>query len=135
MGSAGSGKFGNYRGSGAGSFYGDGSGGDGSGGDGSGGELKCPLSIENINLDDVGMCDYYQNYNKVPFVNEKIELSENLVNKRMVVVLSDTKKIIGNLPIHYNYLNLCLKKEMRYSGEIISSGLSPIPYIVVNLYA
>lgn len=130
MGSAGSGKFGNYRGSGAGSFYGD-----GSGGDGSGGEFKCPLFIENIKLDDVGMCDYYQNYNKVPFVNEKIELSEKLVNKRMVVVLSDTKEIIGNLPIHYNYLNLCLKKGMRYSGEIISSGLSPIPYIVVNLYA
>lgn len=125
MGSAGSGEFGNYRGNGAGSFHGD----------GSGGELQCPLLIENINLDDVGICNYYQNHNKVPVVDELVEISEILVNKRMVVVLSDTKEIIGNLPIQYNYLNLCIKKGMRYSGKIISSGLSPIPYIVVNLYA
>lgn len=125
MGSAGSGKFGNYSGSGAGSFHGD----------GSGGELQCPLSIENINLEDVGICNYYQNYNKVPNVEEVVEVSEILINKRMAVVLSNSKEIIGNLPIQYNFLNLCIKKGMQYTGKIISSGLSPIPYIVVNLHA
>ena len=58
-----------------------------------------------------------------------------LVNKRLAVVLSSTQEVIGNLPVSYNYLNLCIKKRIKYLGEIKSSGLSPVPFIVVNLYA
>lgn len=125
MGSCGSGMFGTYRGGGAGSI------------DNSGGVIKdeCPLKIENIKLEDVAVSEYYQGYNDVPCVGEEVEVSTQLINKRLAVVLTSTQEVIGNLPVAYNFLNLCLKKGMHYAGEIKSSGVFPIPFIVVNLYA
>lgn len=125
MGSSGNGMFGTYRGGGAGSIANGGT----KGGDG------CPLEIENILLEDVAISEYFLNHNDVPSASEQVELSMQLVNKRLAVVLTSTQEVIGNLPVSYNYLNLCIKKGKRYSGEIKSSGLSPIPFIVVNLYA
>ena len=111
MGSSGNGMFGTYRGGGAGSIVRGGN----NGGD------ECPLAIENILLEDVAISEYFQNHKDVPSTGP--------------VVLSSTQEVIGNLPVSYNYLNLCIKKGKRYSGEIKSSGLSPVPFIVVNLYA
>lgn len=125
MGSSGSGIFGTYSGGGAGSSVNG----------GNTGEDGCPLEIENIPLEDVAISEYFLNHDNVPSVGELIELSMHLVNKRLVVVLTSTQEVIGNLPVTYNYLNLCIKKGKRYSGAIKSSGLSPIPFIVVNLYA
>lgn len=98
-------------------------------------EMGCPAVIENIKLEDVAVSEYHLRYKNVPTVNEAVELSTQLVNKRLVVVLSDTQEIIGNLPVSYNYLSLCMKKGKRYSGIIKASGMAPIPYIVVDLYA
>lgn len=125
MGSSGNGMFGTYRGGGAGSIVRGGN----NGGD------ECPLAIENILLEDVAISEYFQNHKDVPSTGQAVELSMQLVNKRLAVVLSSTQEVIGNLPVSYNYLNLCIKREKRYSGEIKSSGLSPVPFIVVNLYA
>lgn len=125
MGSSGNGMFGTYRGDGAGSIANGGN----NGGDG------CPLEIENIRLEDVAISEYFMNNKGVPSVGEPVELAMQLINKRLAVVLTSTQQVIGNLPVSYNYLNLCIKKGKRYSGEIKSSGLSPIPFIVVNLYA
>lgn len=125
MGSSGNGMFGTYRGGGAGSIVRGGN----NGGD------ECPLAIENILLEDVAISEYFQNHKDMPSTGQAVELSMQLVNKRLAVVLSSTQEVIGNLPVSYNYLNLCIKKEKRYSGEIKSSGLSPVPFIVVNLYA
>ena len=125
MGSAGNGRFGMYSGGGAGSIVGGGN----VGGD------ECPLVIENILLEDVAISEYFLNHNDVPSAGEPVELAMQLVNKRLAVVLTRTQETIGNLPVSYNYLNLCIKKGKRYSGEIKSSGLSPVPFIVVNLYA
>ena len=125
MGSSGNGMFGTYRGGGAGSIVRGGN----NGGD------ECPLAIENILLEDVAISEYFQNHKDVPSTGQAVELSMQLVNKRLAVVLSSTQEVIGNLPVSYNYLNLCIKKAKRYSGEIKSSGLSPVPFIVVNLYA
>lgn len=125
MGSSGNGMFGTYRGGGAGSIVRGGN----NGGD------ECPLAIENILLEDVAISEYFQNHKDVPSTGQAVELSMQLVNKRLAVVLSSTQEVIGNLPVSYNYLNLCIKKVKRYSGEIKSSGLSPVPFIVVNLYA
>ena len=118
MGSSGNGMFGTYRGGGAGSIVRGGN----NGGD------ECPL-------EDVAISEYFQNHKDVPSTGQAVELSMQLVNKRLAVVLSSTQEVIGNLPVSYNYLNLCIKKGKRYSGEIKSSGLSPVPFIVVNLYA
>lgn len=125
MGSSGNGMFGTYHGGGAGSIVNGGN----TGGDG------CPLEIENIRLEDVATSEYFLNHDNVPSASEPVELSMSLVNKRLAVVLTGTQEVIGNLPVIYNYLNLCLKKGKRYTGVIKSSGLSPIPFIVVNLYA
>lgn len=125
MGSSGSGMFGTYRGGGAGSIVNG----------GNIGEDGCPLEIENIRLEDVAISEYFLNHDNVPSFGESVELSTHLVNKRLVVVLTSTQEVIGNMPVTYNYLKLCIKKGKRYSGAIKSSGLSPIPFIVVNLYA
>lgn len=125
MGSSGNGMFGTYRGGGAGSIVNSGN------NDVDG----CPLVIENISLEDVAISEYFQDNNDVPSVGEPVELKSQLVNKRLAIILAKTQQVIGNLPVSYNYLYLCIKKGKRYSGVIKSSGLSPIPYIVVNLYA
>jgi hypothetical protein len=124
MGSRGNGRFGFYRREGAGAL-------DGS----KNGELSCPLEINNIKLEDIAVSDYYFKYHDVLPSESQIELLDTIINKRLVVRSTSTQDIIGNLPISYNYLNLCIKKGYRYSGVVISSGLSPIPYTVVNLYA
>ena len=125
MGSSGNGMFGTYRGGGAGSIVNG----------GNNGEDECPLVIENIRLEDVSISEYFQNHKDVPSTGQSVELAMQLVNKRLAVVLSSTQEVIGNLPVSYNYLNLCIKKRIKYLGEIKSSGLSPVPFIVVNLYA
>ena len=125
MGSSGNGMFGTYRGGGAGSIVNG----------GNKGEDECPLVIENIRLEDVAISEYFQNHKDVPSTGQSVELAMQLVNKRLAVVLSSTQEVIGNLPVSYNYLNLCIKKRIKYLGEIKSSGLSPVPFIVVNLYA
>jgi len=127
MGSTGSGMFGTYRGDGAGAISG--------GSINGGGDNQCPLEIENINLEDVAISDYYLDHNNVPDTNLNVILNTKTVNGRLVIVLVGTNEIIGNLPVKYNYLNLCIKKGKKYSGHVISSGVSPIPYVVVNLYA
>ena len=125
MGSSGNGMFGTYRGGGAGSIVNG----------GNNGEDECPLVIENIRLEDVAISEYFQNHKDVPSTGQSVELAMQLVNKRLAVVLSSTQEVIGNLPVSYNYLNLCIKKRIKYLGEIKSSGLSPVSLIVVNLYA
>ena len=122
MGSSGNGMFGTYSGDGAGSISNEGG-------------NSCPSALENIPLENVAISDYFQSYNDVPASGEPVELAMRLINKRLAVVLSSTQEVIGNLPVTYNYLNLCIKKGMFYSGKIKASGLTPIPYIVVNLYA
>lgn len=125
MGSSGNGMFGTYSGGGAGSIING----------GNTGIEECPLEIENIRLEDVAISEYFLSHNDVPSVGAFVELSMQLINKRLVVVLTNTQEVVGNLPVTYNYLNLCIKKGKRYSGVIKSSGLSPIPFIVVSLYA
>ncbi len=125
MGSTGSGMFGTYHGEGEGALPGGGIGSD----------YQCPVLLENINLEDVAISEYFSNHSNVPEYGISIEAYDHLVNKRLVVISSDTKEVLGNIPVKYNYLNLCIKKGIQYCGNVISSGVTPIPYIVVNLYA
>lgn len=125
MGSTGSGMFGTYRGEGEGALP--------TGPNGS--DNQCPVLLENIKLEDVAISDFYNKNNNVPNVARDVKVFDKIINGRLVVITSDTKEVIGNVPVKYNYLNLCIKKGINYFGDIISSGLTPIPYIVVNLYA
>lgn len=126
MGSTGDGIFGTYSGDGAGAL---------SKKIGSNGEIKCPDTLLNVKIEDVATSDYYVINLNVLAVGTKIELYSETVNGRLVIITNSSKEIIGNLPVQYNYLNLCMKKGIYYKGIIISSGISPIPYTVVNLDA
>lgn len=124
MGSAGTGMFGTYKDNGADIMPNDNS-----------GNHVCPLEIKYIRLEDVAISDYFVNHTSVPQAGEQIEVLPTPHKKRMVVALQNTQEIIGNLPVIYNYLMLCISNGMAYSGNVVSSGLSPIPYIVVDLHA
>ncbi len=137
MGSSGSGRFGNYH---INDNYNEskqnnGTNASGIGGVGEGhGEVMCPDSIELINLEDVSFSEYYKRYNNVPAKDEKVKLRNKLYNGRLVVELLSTNEIIGNLPTEYNYLFNCVQNGRAYFGEIKSSGIDPIPYVVVTLH-
>lgn len=124
MGSDGSGNFGAYPGGGVERV-----------GGGAGEDDRCPEVIELIRLNDVGISQYYNTHKAVPGFDSNIEISKGVTNKRLVIILSDTKEVIGNVPVKYNSLSFCLNKGINYTGTITSSGLSPIPYIVVTVYA
>lgn len=136
MGSSGIGRFGNYpMGGGSHSSGGHGGtiGGSGTGG-GFGGEPVCPSVIEHIRLEDVAISEYYRNNQSLPEVGEDVELSGETLFGRLVVSLTSTGEVIGNLPTEYNYLIDCINEGKAYAGPILSSGISPVPYVVVTLH-
>jgi len=139
MGSAGSGKFGTYR---VGNGQTTGGTGTGSGGAGAGGglgggtgEIECPSVIENIRLEDVAISDYYVNHQSLPSRGDPVELNNNVYKGRLVVKATLTGEFLGNLPTQYNHLINCIKKGMQYSGAIVASGITPVPFVVVTLHA
>jgi len=129
MGSAGSGRFGTYRI--------DGGEGTSMGGkDGAGnGETKCPEILKNIRLEDVALSEYYLNYSSLPGQGTAIKLRPTIYRGRLVVETIENAEILGNLPTQYNYLVNCIRKGMKYSGEVIASGITPVPFVVVTLHA
>lgn len=125
MGSAGSGKFGTYR-IGGNTII---------GGVGGSGEVECPTLIENIRLEDVATSEYYTKYHNLPGLQSRIQLRDRTYTGRLVIETVDTQEVVGNLPTQYNYLLNCIQKGLKYTGLVISSGGSPIPFVVVTLNA
>jgi len=132
MGSSGSGKFGTYRG---GNGQTTGGVGTESGIGGGTGEIECPSVIENIRLEDVATSDYYVNHQSLPSHGESVEINKNIYKGRLVVTVTSTSEVLGNLPTQYNYLINCIKKGMQYTGTVVASGIIPIPFAVVTLRA
>lgn len=131
MGSAGSGHMGDYKSGNIKATTGVGAGVGGA----SGGESSCPLAIENIKLEDVATSEFYRSHGTVPTSSASVRLRDEVNNGRLVVELKETGEIIGNLPTRYSYLLTCIKLGTNYEGSIVSSGLSPIAYVVVSLNA
>ncbi len=134
MGSSGSGKFGTYH---IGNDKGSSSSGTGVGGVGGGGtdEIGCPTIIQNIRLEDVATSDYYVHHNLLPTSGDPVYLSNTIYKGRLVVKVTSTNEILGNLPTQYNYLINCIKKGMQYTGVVVASGSTPVPFVVVTLNA
>lgn len=128
MGSAGSGRFGTYRIGGNSDLN------DVRNGVNRISEVECPKIIENIRLEDVATSELFAKHHTLPAVHSRVQLRNTIHLGRLVVETSDTYEVIGNLPVQYNYLINCIK-VMTYSGKVVSSGISPIPYVVVTLYA
>jgi hypothetical protein len=100
-----------------------------------GNDDPCNVPLENIRLEDVGQLDYYNNHSTVPQVGQPVQIRVTLVNGRIAVDTADTSEVIGNLPTKYHTIINCLNSGRRYEGSVVSSGLIPIPYVVVSLYA
>ena len=98
-------------------------------------EIECPLIVETIKVEDVATSQYYLDNQDVPLTCSRVELKSTIVNGRLVIEHLDSRKIVGNLPTQFNYLYTCIKQGMNYKGEVVSSGISPVPYVVVTLHA
>lgn len=130
MGSSGSGQFGTYHVRGFGTAPGEGKNGFGSGAE----ENNCPLRVDLIHLEDVAVSEYYTNHGALPDFGEEVELNHDLYKRRLVVSVSSTGEILGNLPVKYNFLISCLMRGINYYGYVESSGNRPIPFAVVTLH-
>lgn len=126
MGSSGSGKFGTYH---------IGNGESGIAGTSEKSEIECPKIIENIRLEDVATSEYYVKHNNLPAIHTKVQIRNKIYLGRLVVETIDTHELIGNLPTQYNYLINCINSGLYYTGNVISSGKLPIPFVVVTLNA
>ncbi len=131
MGSSGYGRFGNYGVSGAG----DSEQGTNGGGNGAGIGSNLGPSLDYIRLEDVAISEYYLNRGELPRMGETVKVRSTLYKGRLAVELSSTSEIIGNIPTEYNLFFLSsLKRGVRFSGQVVSSGKKPVPYIVVSLH-
>lgn len=129
MGSTVSGRFGDYKNNDHSRNAGSGDGDVAERGNG------CPQAIENIKLEDVATSEFYKKHNNVPNQGMDVQIRDGHVSGRLVVELIGSQEVIGNLPTQYNNLLACIKQGMTYGGRIISSGTSPIPFVVVTLNA
>ena len=126
MGSSGYGKFGNYKENSnnssedSESFIGEGG-------------VKCPIILPTIRLEDVQTSEYFKERQNLPYIDNSVHLSKELFFGRLVVVDTDSNLIIGNLPTFYNYLINCIEQN-DYIGSIVSTGMEPIPFVVVDLH-
>ena len=97
------------------------------------GEFKeCPTELPTIKLEDIQTSQYYLERQELPQVGDEVYLSNELHNGRLVVVHTDSNLIIGNLPTSYNYMVKCLNHN--YTGSVVSTGMQPIPFVVVDLH-
>lgn len=131
MGSSGHGRFGNYGVSGSGGGQQEVSG----GGNGNGNGSNQGPSLSYIRLEDVAISEYFLNKGELPPVGEAVNVRSTLYKRRLAVELSSTGEVIGNIPTEYHLFLLSgLKRGIHYSGQVISSGIFPVPYIVVSLH-
>lgn len=102
-------------------------------GDGQG-ETGMPNDIKLIRLEDVAISDYYLSHKSLPNAGVSVNISDTIHNGRLVVVLTSTGEILGNLPTQYNYLVKYINRGINYIGAVDSSGVNPIPFLVVSLH-
>lgn len=121
MGSSGYGEFDNYKAD--------------KKGKGDGELVECPDEIKNIKLEDVATSEYFISYNQLPVPGSTVHLRTVTYHGRLAIETLNTHEIIGNLPTKYNRLLFCIEKGKDYYGAVVSSGVSPVPYVVVTLNA
>ncbi|GIN62734.1 hypothetical protein J27TS8_27270 [Robertmurraya siralis] len=115
MGSSGYGAFGNYK--------------------QEGNEDLCFNEIKDVALEDVSRQEYLQNKGRLPVLMEEVCVMDSLHNKRIAVKSVHENLLIGYLPTTYSYLLSCMKKGIRYFGQVNYSTESPIPIVKVTLNA
>ena len=134
MGSSGYGSFGNYRVR-TGNNSIDGVGSETGSSSNQNGQSVQSVNTSHILLEDVAISEYFKNNDEVPAPGETVTLLSPIYNGRLAVKSDSTEEIIGNVPTKYNYLINAITKGITYVGSVVSSGTSPIPYVVVSLHA
>ncbi len=127
MGTNGTNKFSDYPGTPDGS--GEGKAGGAAGADGP----LCERVLENVTLEEVGRCPYFERTGVVPAIGTPVDVRATLVEGRIAVGTSDEQEVIGYLPTEYTYLRRCMEQGYAYGGEISSSSAKPIPTVRVDL--
>lgn len=92
----------------------------------------CPQQLSTIKLENVVTSNYYLNTQQLPNNNNEVFLSPTIYNGRLVIIDKNSQLVIGNLPIIYNFLINCL--DQNYKGIVTGSGMTPVPFVVVDLY-
>jgi hypothetical protein len=130
MGSRGTGRFGDYQ---PGHDKDTTGGSDGPGTESKGKANVCEQVIEEIILEEVARCEYYQTHKNVPPVGSRISLRTKLVGGRLAIE-TESREILGYLPTMFNYLRGCMEQKYRYAGQVIYSNLAnKIPDVTIEL--
>lgn len=123
MGSSGSGRFTDYSGSKPTSGGGAGSG-------GSSGSDQCRQAIS-AELEEVAQCDFFASTSSVPAPGTVLTLR----HEARIVAVDGNGARVGVLPTKYNYLAVCLREGISYSGIVVSSSVAPIPRVTADFVA
>lgn len=125
MGSGGSHRFTDYPGkppaAGSGTPGGTSSGGD-----------PCSRTRNNVPLEEVARCAYYEENDEVPPLGTDVIVLAELADGRIAVATESEGTVIGYLPTEHNDLASCLSTH-RYSGEVVTSSEEPVPRVVVTI--
>lgn len=116
MGSTGTGRFSDYSGTPDGRR----SGGNGQGGSGGSGGSDCDRAIGDIQLEEVGRCQFFITKNDLPQKHSDVSLDSELVSGRLAIKDQKSGLIIGYLPTRYNYLLSCMNEGFSYVGIVNS---------------
>lgn len=95
----------------------------------------CRKNIDIISLEEVGRLEYFNKYNDVPEMMDRVVLSDKAENGRLVVLVENTGEKLGLLPSKHANLLACMRKGFSYRGNVIFSTLKPLPKVDVNLNA
>lgn len=95
----------------------------------------CRKEMKNVELEEIGRSEYFNNHSDVPPLMEPVLLDVKLENGRLVVLLEATSEKIGYLPSRYSNLLACMRKGFSYRGIIVYSNLKPFPKVDVDLNA
>lgn len=93
----------------------------------------CSKAIGNILLEEVAHCDFFINNAAVPPVNTDLGLRAATVKGRLAIETVNGGVLVGYLPTKHNGLLACQKKGYSYGGTVISSSVTPIPTVRIDL--
>lgn len=89
---------------------------------------QCEMAIENLVLDEVGLCEYFQAQQHVPPEGTPLRLRNELYHGRLALETEDGQ-IVGLLPTAYNYLLQCMARGYTYAGEVVAATDVPVPVV------
>ena len=97
-------------------------------GGGASGDDLCDKAFT-TELEEVERCEYFKKYSKLP--NKGSQIYVNFNNR--LEIISNSSEVIGYLPTKYNYLVACTTDGFSYAGVIVSTTITPLVKIRVDI--